>query len=48
MHGNSKNEDKVTDEDDKKRGGSMEICKAGMKKKSPDDLSQPNQYILII
>ena len=40
--------DKETDEDDKKRGVGMERSKAGMKKRSPDGQSQPNQDTIII
>ena len=35
--------DKELDEEDKKRGVSMERSKAGTKKRSPDGLSLPNQ-----
>ena len=39
--------DKETDEEGKKRGVSMEISKAGTKKRSQDGLSHPNQNIII-
>ena len=41
-------EDKETDEDDTKRGVSMERSKAGTNKRSPDGLSHPNQNTIII
>ena len=37
-----------TDEEDKKRGMSVERSKAGTKKRSPDGLSHPNQNTIII
>ena len=49
-NGNSKNEiDKETDEEDKKRGVSMEKRKVGIKeKRSLDGLNYPNQNAIII
>ena len=48
-HGNSKMKyDKVTDEEGKKRGVSMERRKTGTKKISADGLSHPNQNTIII
>ena len=41
-------EDKETGEDGKKTGVSMERSKAGTNKRSPDDLSHPNQNTIII
>ena len=40
--------DKKTDEEDKKRGVSVERSKAGTKNSSPDGLSHPNQNTIII
>ena len=39
---------KETVEEGKKRGVRMERSKAGMKKRSPDGLSLPNQNMIII
>ena len=39
---------KETDKEGKKRGVNMERSKAGMKKRSPDSLSHPNQNAIII
>ena len=47
-HENRKNEIlKETDEDDKKKGASMEKRKAGTKEKCPDSLSLPNKNTII-
>ena len=40
--------DKVTDEEDNKRGVSMERSKASTKERSPSDLSLPNQNTILI
>ena len=40
--------DKVTDEQGKKRGVSMERSKAGTEKRSPDGLNYPNQNTILI
>ena len=42
------NKDKETDEEGEKRGLNMVLSKAGMKKRSPDSLSLPNQNRIII
>ena len=41
-------ERKETEVEGKKRGVSMERCKAGTKKRSPDNLSHPDQNTIII
>ena len=41
-------EDNGMEEEDKKRGLSIERSKAGMKKRSPDGLSQANQNTIIM